>query len=74
LQYFDKASGFAYEQFADLAKQEADMIMDSLNKEGIWDTTWEWDNYKEAEAIAMRDWKSSLIIGYLKMLKAYEII
>ena len=74
LQYFDKASGFAYEQFADLAKQEANMIIDSLNKEGIWDTTWQWENYKEAEAIAMRDWKSSLIIGYLKMLRAYEII
>lgn len=74
LQYFDKPKGFAYSQFQDLAKKEAEMIIDSLNKDGIWDTTWQWENYKEAEVIAMRDWKSSLIIGYLKMLKAYEII
>ncbi|MDD3129013.1 MAG: hypothetical protein PHW21_01475 [Candidatus Izemoplasmatales bacterium] len=74
LQFFDRPFGFGFDKFQNLAELEANMILDSLNKDGIWDVTWNWENYKEEEAIAMRDWKSSLIIGYLKILKAYKII
>jgi len=74
LQYFDKQEGYGYEKFSDLAKLEASMILNSLNKDGIWDVTWDWDNYPEAKILAMRDWQSSLIIGYLKILKNYDLL
>lgn len=74
LQYFDKQDGFGYYKFSDLAKLEASMILNSLNKDGIWDVTWDWDNYPEAKTLAMRDWQSSLIIGYLKILKNYDLL
>jgi hypothetical protein len=73
LQFFDKPNLFGYEKFSELAKLEAGMILENLNNDGFWDITWSWDNYKEAEAIAKRDWQSSIIIGYLKILKAYDI-
>ncbi len=74
LQFFDKPGGFGFEKFKELAYLEASMILNQVNKDGIWDITWDWDDYPIAKEIAKRDWQSSLILGYLKILKAYEII
>jgi hypothetical protein len=74
LQFFDIPGGYGFDDFKDLAKKEAEMILKQRNPEGIWDITWTWDQYPEAFAIAKRDWQSNLIIEYLKILKAYNIL
>ncbi|MDY0023945.1 MAG: hypothetical protein RBR66_03350 [Candidatus Izemoplasmatales bacterium] len=74
LQYFDKPNGFAYKKHQNLAKKEASMILDSLNKKGYWEVTWQWSEYLEDWIISKQAWRSSLIIGYLKILTAYKII
>jgi hypothetical protein len=74
LQYFDKPNTFGYDKFEDLAKLEASMILSSLNRDSIWDVTWDWDQYPEAKVLAIRDWQSSLIIGYLKILNNYDLL
>ena len=74
LQFFDKPNGFAYEKHQNLAKEEASMILDNLSKEGYWEVTWQWSEYPEDWIISKQAWRSSLIIGYLKILTAYKII
>lgn len=74
LQFFDVPGGYGFDQFEELARKEANMILSQRNPEGIWDITWNWEQYPEAFTIAKRDWQSSLIIEYLKILKAYKIL
>lgn len=74
LQFFDKPNGFGFESFKELAYLEASMILKHLNQDGVWDITWDWDDYPIAKELAKRDWQSSLIIDYLKILDAYKII
>ena len=46
----------------------------SLTDEGVWDITWDWDQYPEEFAVAKRIWQGILIVNRCKILKTFGVI
>jgi hypothetical protein len=57
-----------------LVKQNLIYYANSLNEEGVWDITWNWDQYPEAFAVAKRIWKGVLIANRCKLFKEFNWI
>jgi len=74
LQFFDKPGSFGFDHYAGLAKLEASMILENMNEQGIWEVTWSWDSYSDIWPLAKRDWQSSFIVSYLKIMHDHKII
>ena len=74
LQFFDKPGSFGFDNYAGLAKLEASMILENMNDLGVWDVTWSWDSYPDTWALAKRNWQSSFIVSYLKIMHDHKII
>jgi hypothetical protein len=53
---------------------ELDHIIDSRNKDGIWDITWTWNGYEKEFALSENWWKAQIIIEKLILLRNFERI
>lgn len=54
-----------------LLEQEMAYILSKRNTEGIWDITWQWDDFAKAFAISENWWKANLVIRNLLLLKNF---
>lgn len=60
-----------YPDLKELIEKEVGLLLKNRNAEGVWDVTWSWGQFPNAEAIALREWQGAQIIKNLKLLKAF---
>lgn len=61
-----------YAENRDVAEAECRFIERTQERDGTWAITWQWDAYPEAWAVSKNWWKSDVIIGNLRFLKAIQ--
>ncbi len=63
-----------YEENRSVIEQELDMILNTLNEEGVWDVTWQWGCYDKEFAVSSRWWQANIAITNMIMLRDFERI
>jgi hypothetical protein len=74
LLFFEEPKGHCFPRFSQLTKENVEMILKNMNKDGIWDITWEWNDYLQESSRSKVYWQSYLIVSYIKSLKAFKVI
>lgn len=69
--YIRQPKSLFYEKNQEAVHQELELIVDSVNDDGVWDVTWQWGSYEKEFAISARWWQSNIIIQNVGMLKAF---
>ncbi|WP_217586039.1 hypothetical protein [Lentibacillus saliphilus] len=59
------------ERFGSLIEHNLDMFVKQINKNGVWDISWEWGSYPETFAIAKVEWQGILAIERYQRLEAF---
>ncbi len=54
--------------------EELDFLLSRINKDGVWDITWDWGAYEKEFAISKNWWKSNFAILNLLLLKNFNRI
>lgn len=55
----------------ELSDYEVEFIIETMNSDGTWDITWNWNDYQEQWAISKNWWKASQILINLRYLKSF---
>lgn len=63
-----------FSEIESLVKKNLTFYATSLNDEGVWDITWNWEQYPEEFAVAKRIWQGILIVNRCKILKEFDVI
>lgn len=63
-----------YEKNAKLIDAELDIIIASINEEGVWNIPWNWGIYEHEFAISENWWKANAVIDNVKLLKNFNRI
>lgn len=56
------------------AQYEAAFIIESINKDGVWDVTWNWEGYADTWPVARTWWQVDLALRYMLYLKNFDRI
>jgi hypothetical protein len=71
-QFIKSPESLFYPENRDIAEQECDFIINTRNKDGIWDITWGWAAYPDEWAISKNWWKGSIVINNVLYLKKFH--
>ncbi|MFT8311436.1 MAG: hypothetical protein ABF629_09740 [Sporolactobacillus sp.] len=60
-----------YKGNEDILDKELDYIINTRNAEGIWNITWNWNNYIKEFAISENWWKANVVIKNMLLLQSF---
>ncbi|UOQ45139.1 hypothetical protein MUN89_04055 [Halobacillus salinarum] len=58
-------------KFGTLLDKNLDFYIEQLNQEGIWDVSWEWEDYDREFAVAKRQWQGILTLKRYQLLRSF---
>lgn len=69
--HFVKSKGDEIDRrIGDLSIREAEWLVGTRNKDGVWDISWKWDKYPEEFAISENWWRGSLAVRNCLFLRS----
>ena len=69
--FINSPENILYESNREIMNSELDFMIGNINKEGIWDITWEWNGYERQFAISENWWKAHFAVSNLVMLRRF---
>ena len=56
----------------ELSDYEVKFIIETINSDGTWDITWNWNDYQEEWSLSKNWWKANQILINLRYLKSFK--
>jgi hypothetical protein len=61
-----------YARFAEVIPANLEFLAQQQRPDGSWEPAWSWGQFEDTWELAKQDWKGSLTLDNLRILKAYE--
>ncbi|OCA83097.1 hypothetical protein A8F94_18360 [Bacillus sp. FJAT-27225] len=71
LDFVDGPDNPLSERFGPLVEQNFHFYLETMDEEGVWDTSWSWGMYPEEAEAARRYWKGILAVRRYKLFQAF---
>ncbi|WP_152658174.1 hypothetical protein [Oceanobacillus sp. CFH 90083] len=63
-----------YEKYKTLVHENLHYLKESIQDDGVWDITWEWDQYMEDFYVARQQWKGIIAVNNYKIFREFDFI
>ncbi len=73
-QFFHTKESIFYGDNMEIAEYETEFIISTINKEGAWDISWNWNSYPDEWPVSRLWWKAGQVLVNLRYLKGMDCL
>jgi hypothetical protein len=70
--FITSPESFLYEEYQELVQLEVNFLIETREKEGVWDISWDWQLYPDAFTVSKHWWQAVLALNNMLFLRNFE--